>query len=119
MERFRKLDIKDSIIKSIEEHGFEKPSEIQERTIPLVLKGKDVIARDATGSGKTLAFGSAIIQHSRKDGGIRRTKEAESPKRRSVQENRCFGTWTSPFPLGPAGHPLSFTRAPPSAARLL
>src|SRR3989344_3985082 len=70
MERFRKLDIKDSIIKSIEEHGFEKPSEIQERTIPLVLKGKDVIARAATGSGKTLAFGSAIIQHSRKDGGI-------------------------------------------------
>ena len=70
MERFRKLDIKDSIIKSIEEHGFEKPSEIQEKTIPLVLKGKDVIAGAATGSGKTLVFGSAIIQHSRKDGGI-------------------------------------------------
>ena len=70
MEQFRKLTIKDSIIKSIEEHGFKIPSEIQEKTIPLVLKGKDVIAGAATGSGKTLVFGSAIIQNSRKDGGI-------------------------------------------------
>ncbi len=70
MEQFRKLDIKESIIKSIVEHGFEKPSEIQEKTIPLVLAGKDVIAGASTGSGKTLAFGSAIIQNLRKDGGI-------------------------------------------------
>ncbi len=70
MEQFRKLAIKDSILKSIEEHGFEKPSEIQEKTIPLVLSGKDVIAGASTGSGKTLAFGSAIIQNLRKDGGI-------------------------------------------------
>ncbi len=70
MERFRKLEIKDSIIKSIEEHGFEKPSEIQEKTIPLVLKGKDVIAGAATGSGKTLVFGSAIIQNLTKGEGI-------------------------------------------------
>ena len=70
MERFRKLEIKDSIIKSIEEHGFEKPSEIQEKSIPLVLKGKDVIAGAATGSGKTLVFGSAIIQNLVKGHGV-------------------------------------------------
>ncbi len=70
MEQFRKLEIKESILKSIEEHGFKEPSEIQEKTIPLVLKGKDVIAGAATGSGKTLVFGSVIIQNSRKDSGI-------------------------------------------------
>jgi ATP-dependent RNA helicase DeaD len=67
---FRKLEIQEDILKSIKEHGFEKPSEIQEKTIPLVLKGKDVIAGAATGSGKTLAFGSAIIQNSKKNSGI-------------------------------------------------
>jgi ATP-dependent RNA helicase DeaD len=70
MEHFRKLEINDNILKSIEEHGFTIPSEIQEKTIPLVLNGKDVIAGASTGSGKTLAFGSAIIQNSRKNGGI-------------------------------------------------
>ena len=70
MEHFRKLAIQENILKSIKEHGFEKPSEIQEKTIPLVLKGKDVIAGASTGSGKTLAFGSAILQNSKKDAGI-------------------------------------------------
>ena len=70
MEQFRKLGISEQILKSIQEHKFEKPTEIQEKTIQLVLDGKDVIARASTGSGKTLAFGSAIIQNSKKDFGI-------------------------------------------------
>ena len=63
METFRKLGIKDPILRVIQEEKFEKPTEIQEKSIPLVLAGKDVIAGSATGSGKTLAFGSAIIQN--------------------------------------------------------
>jgi len=70
MEHFRKLEIQENILKSLKEHGFEKPSEIQEKTIPLVLKGKDVIAGASTGSGKTLAFGSAIFRYAKKDGGV-------------------------------------------------
>lgn len=62
MERFRKLGITESVIKSIEEQRFEKPSTIQEKSIPLILSGKDVIAGSATGSGKTLVFGSGVIQ---------------------------------------------------------
>ena len=57
MDKFRKLGITQPVLKVIEEEKFEKPSEIQEKTIPLVLEGKDVIAGSATGSGKTLAFG--------------------------------------------------------------
>lgn len=70
MERFRKLGISESIIRTIEEEKFEKPSEIQEKSIPSILAGKDVIAGSATGSGKTLAFASRIIENSEKGKGI-------------------------------------------------
>ena len=64
MKEFEKLGIGKEILRVIEELGFEKPSEIQEKAIPLVLHGRDVIGNSATGSGKTLVFGSAIIEKS-------------------------------------------------------
>src|SRR3989338_2776955 len=63
MESFKQLGVTAPLLKAIEEEKFEKPSEIQEKSIPLILSGKDVIAGSATGSGKTLAFGAGIIQH--------------------------------------------------------
>ncbi|MCE8427324.1 MAG: DEAD/DEAH box helicase [Candidatus Methanoperedens sp.] len=56
-------------MKSIKDEKFDRPSEIQEKSIPLILAGKDVIAGSATGSGKTLAFGCCVIQHSEKGKG--------------------------------------------------
>ncbi|MEK6935808.1 MAG: DEAD/DEAH box helicase, partial [Nanoarchaeota archaeon] len=70
MESFRKLGISEPILKILKEKGFEKPSEIQEKSIPPILAGKDVIAGASTGSGKTLAFGARLLQHSKKDFGI-------------------------------------------------
>jgi superfamily II DNA/RNA helicase len=70
MQAFKELGISDPILKSLEEHGFKKPSEIQEKTIKLVIEGKDVIAGASTGSGKTLAFGSGLLQNTKKDYGI-------------------------------------------------
>jgi len=70
MERFSKLGIAPSILKIIEEEKFEEPSEIQVKSIPLILSGKDVIASSSTGSGKTLAFAVALIAHSEKGKGI-------------------------------------------------
>jgi len=70
MECFKNLGIIEPVLRSIEEEKFEKPSEIQEKSIPLVLAGNDVIAMSATGSGKTLVFGSGIIQKSEKGKGI-------------------------------------------------
>ncbi|MBI5389757.1 DEAD/DEAH box helicase [Candidatus Woesearchaeota archaeon] len=49
---------------------FTEPSEIQEKSIPQVIAGKDVIAGSATGSGKTLAFGAGIIQNCIKGKGV-------------------------------------------------
>lgn len=70
MAQFRNLGIAEPLWKAIKEENFEEPSEIQAKSIPLVLEGKDVIACAATGSGKTLAFGSGIIQYSEKGKGI-------------------------------------------------
>ncbi|MDP3027732.1 MAG: DEAD/DEAH box helicase [Nanoarchaeota archaeon] len=70
MDKFRKLGISEQILRVIEEEGFEEPTEIQEKSIPVTLEGKDVIAGASTGSGKTLAFGARIIQNSKKDFGI-------------------------------------------------
>lgn len=70
MDNFKKLGISNAILKSIDEQGFENPTEIQEKSVPLILDGEDVIAGSATGSGKTLAFASGILQNSDKGNGI-------------------------------------------------
>jgi ATP-dependent RNA helicase DeaD len=70
IEKFKKLGIEGELLRAIERENFENPSEIQEKSIPLVLAGNDVIAESATGSGKTLAFGSGIIQNCSKLGKI-------------------------------------------------
>ena len=70
MEQFRKLGLCEHVLKVISNKKFTKPSEIQEKTIPLILEGKDVIAGSATGSGKTLAFGAGIIKNVVKGKGI-------------------------------------------------
>jgi len=67
---FKKLGISNEVLKTLEEAGFEKPSPIQEKSIPLILEGKDVIAGASTGSGKTLAFASGILQTTEKGKGI-------------------------------------------------
>ncbi|MBW6518544.1 MAG: DEAD/DEAH box helicase [ANME-2 cluster archaeon] len=69
MENFRKLGITKPILKSIIEQRFENPTEIQEKAIPLILAGNDVIAGSSTGSGKTLAFAVGILQNSVKGKG--------------------------------------------------
>lgn len=70
MEKFKKLKLSEGILRAIKEAKFEAPSEIQEKTIPLVLEGRDLIGSSATGSGKTLAFGAGIIEKIKKGHGI-------------------------------------------------
>ena len=61
MNEFKKLGINKKVIDVLEELKFKEPTEIQKRTIPLILEGKDVIGNAATGSGKTFAFSSGIF----------------------------------------------------------
>ncbi len=62
MTSFNELGLSKEMLAVLEQLHFKEPTEIQDKTIPLVLEGRDVIAESATGSGKTLAFGAGMIE---------------------------------------------------------
>lgn len=70
MNLFKNLGLGRDLFKIIEQLKFTKPTEIQEKTIPHIIRGKDVIGESATGSGKTLAFGCGIVENSLPGRGI-------------------------------------------------
>ena len=53
---FDELNINENILRGIYAHGFEKPSQIQTQSIPIILSGKDIVAQAQSGTGKTGAF---------------------------------------------------------------
>lgn len=63
---FNDFNLKKEILRRLEEIGFEKPSPIQEKAIPVILEGRDVVAQAQTGTGKTAAFGLPILSKMKK-----------------------------------------------------
>ena len=59
---FSELGLSDSIIATLTNLGYEAPTPIQSRTIPLLLAGRDVLGQAQTGTGKTAAFALPIVQ---------------------------------------------------------
>ena len=59
---FKDLKLNRPLLRAVAEKGYDNPTLIQERTIPLVLNKKDVIASAQTGTGKTAAFALPILQ---------------------------------------------------------
>jgi ATP-dependent RNA helicase DeaD len=62
MPDFDDLNISDALRRGIREAGFEEPTPVQARAIPLMLEGRDVVAQALTGTGKTAAFGIPLIE---------------------------------------------------------
>ncbi|WP_462396807.1 DEAD/DEAH box helicase [Hungatella hathewayi] len=60
---FKDLQLSAPLLKALEEKGYTTPSPIQEKAIPHVLAGKDVLGCAQTGTGKTAAFALPIIQN--------------------------------------------------------
>lgn len=58
---FEQLGLNKDILKAIAEKGYTKPSPIQEKAIPEILKGNDVLASAQTGTGKTAGFTLPIL----------------------------------------------------------
>lgn len=67
---FEQFELKESILRGIKESGFKIPSPIQQKVIPLILAGKDVVAQAHTGTGKTAAFGLPAMNLLEKNNGI-------------------------------------------------
>ena len=68
--KFSDLGLKDTLLKSIEELGFNEPSQIQAEAIPAAIAGHDLIGQAQTGTGKTAAFGCGIINSIEKRDGL-------------------------------------------------
>lgn len=56
LQKFTELNLSEKTMKGIQDMGFETMTEIQQRTIPPLLAGRDVLGAAKTGSGKTLSF---------------------------------------------------------------
>ena len=60
---FASLGLRESFVATLTSLGYEVPTPIQQRTIPLLLEGRDVIGQAQTGTGKTAAFALPILQN--------------------------------------------------------
>lgn len=60
---FKSLGIIDSILESLKEEGYTEPTPIQSQSIPIALKGTDLLGCAQTGTGKTAAFAIPILQN--------------------------------------------------------
>ncbi len=60
---FKELHIIEPILRALRDEGYTQPTPIQEQSIPILLKGKDLLGCAQTGTGKTAAFAIPILQH--------------------------------------------------------
>ena len=60
---FKSLGLSDALIKAVEEKGYTTPSPIQQKAIPHILEGKDILASAQTGTGKTAGFTLPVLQY--------------------------------------------------------
>ncbi|RDK89326.1 DEAD/DEAH box helicase [Marinirhabdus gelatinilytica] len=59
---FKNLGLSDALLKAISEKGYDTPTPIQQKAIPKILEGKDVLASAQTGTGKTAGFTLPMLQ---------------------------------------------------------
>ncbi len=60
--KFADLKLSDKSLRSIKNYGYEETTEVQEKTIPKIIAGKDLIVRSQTGTGKTAAFSIGLME---------------------------------------------------------
>ncbi|KKN99212.1 DEAD/DEAH box helicase [Pseudohongiella sp.] len=60
---FAELDLPAFLLETLNKVGYEKPSPIQQATIPALLQGNDIVGMAQTGTGKTAAFALPVLAH--------------------------------------------------------
>jgi len=77
LTEFKSLGLSDTLLKAIEEIGYDTPTPIQRNAIPLILKGNDLLGLAQTGTGKTAAFGLPLAHRLLEEG---RTPEPKAAR---------------------------------------
>jgi len=63
MKSFEALGLSRGLVESVQQLGFETPTPIQEKAIPILLEGsRDFVGLAQTGTGKTAAFGLPLLE---------------------------------------------------------
>jgi len=88
---FIELGISKPIASALETLGFIEPTEIQEKTIPLLLAGQDVLASAQTGSGKTAAYALPVIERLQRRGNAPRALVLVPTRELGLQVEEQFG----------------------------
>ena len=88
MVRFTDLGVEPSLVDVLRDEGIEEPFEVQRKTIPEALLGRDVCCRAPTGSGKTLAFGLPLVSLASKAEPKRPTSLILPPTRELAEQIR-------------------------------
>ena len=63
VQSFQNLALIDPVLKALDDAGYETPTPIQAKTIPPLIKGRDIIGQAQTGTGKTAAFALPVLSH--------------------------------------------------------
>ncbi|MBV9488421.1 MAG: DEAD/DEAH box helicase [Verrucomicrobia bacterium] len=82
---FQELGLLEPVVHGVQSLGFADPTPIQERCIPLILQGRDVIGSAQTGTGKTAAFALPILTRLQRRTGISRCLILEPTRELAVQ----------------------------------
>ncbi|MDF1499554.1 MAG: DEAD/DEAH box helicase [Anaerolineales bacterium] len=61
--QFQDFDLSEPLLRAVREKGFQKPTQVQEQTIPAAMEGRDVLGTAQTGTGKTVAFLLPSLKH--------------------------------------------------------
>ncbi|MFH0774756.1 MAG: DEAD/DEAH box helicase [bacterium] len=62
MDKFADFGLSKEMLQTMENMGFEEPTPIQEKAIPVIMQGRDMIGQAQTGTGKTAAFGIPVVE---------------------------------------------------------
>ena len=99
---FKNLGLSDELLNTIQKEGYSEATPVQERAIPLINKGMDILAGAQTGTGKTAAFALPILNRLQQSKSKKRKVRALilTPTRElAAQVNNSFRTYGAALPF--------------------
>ena len=112
---FKELNLDPKLLRAIEACGFDKPTDIQQQAIPMVLQGRDLMASAQTGTGKTAAFVLPALQQLMKPSNhqgigprvlvLTPTRELAMQVSDNIRQYGRFGQFTSGNIVGGMAYP--------------
>jgi len=92
---FSELDLPSDISKTLDELKYQHPTPIQSKTIPLLLKGRDVLGQAQTGTGKTAAFALPILARLDRSGNSVQTLVLTPTRELAIQVSASFSRYAA------------------------